>query len=787
MAKSNFIVRGGLDMSSVTKGLQQSQKQFTSFQSSISKSMGFVKTALAGIALGSIVKESLAAASTLESAMMGLTSIVSGQGRDVEKAKGFIQSYVKDGLVPLADAVTAYKTLAMRGYSDGQIETIMNRLKDSAAFGRQSSLTLGEAVKSATEGLKNENSILVDNAGVTKNVSKMWEDYAKSIGKGANSLTLAEKRQAEVNGILKETQFQVGDAAKYANTYQGRISALNKTLTDIKVNLGNAFMPIANIIIPILQSLGNKLASITGNIAAFSQALFGKALVASTNNTTETTEAIEQAGDAAKEAGKKASKAIAPFDELIKIGSGENGAGSGSSSATTTNTTGTPSQEAADNTNNFTSAAEKLKAALEPVTDALGNLWSAVIPFAKSVGKGFLDFVGQLKDIGSEALSGWIPGGINAIASGLNKIDPRMSESIGSGLGKIALAFGGFKIITGLGEWFAGVGKGLVAFGGGLQNVIALNPVMFVALFYDELDAIQKAIYDALPKWARDIWEGVWGAVLQMLKDVFRFDRTLALADEALNHFRDAFSGKDDFMWRIGRDIMLGLLKGLLLPFSLILEPINNFFASLIKAICDVFGIKSPAKKMMPYGKNIMLGLINGFKQGWSDTWKSLSVWLSSIPSKIFDAIGSLYDAGKNLVKSLISGLKSIAIPGLEVPVYSGSISPGGKSHSSGVGEFATGGFPDTGSLFVANEAGPELVGRIGGKTAVANQDQITQGIAAAVSSAMSEETALMRQQNELLRAILAKTGINTKDIFKAVASENDTFIKKTGRSAFAH
>ena len=33
-----------------------------------------------------------------------------------------------------------------------------------------------------TEGLKNENSILVDNAGVTKNVAKMWEDYAKAIG-----------------------------------------------------------------------------------------------------------------------------------------------------------------------------------------------------------------------------------------------------------------------------------------------------------------------------------------------------------------------------------------------------------------------------------------------------------------------------------------------------------------------------------------------------------------------------------------------------------------------------
>lgn len=50
---------------------------------------------------------------------------------------------------------------------------------------------------------------------------------------------------------------------------------------------------------------------------------------------------------------------------------------------------------------------------------------------------------------------------------------------------------------------------------------------------------------------------------------------------------------------------------------------------------------------------------------------------------------------------------------------------------------YAGGGFPATGEMFIAREAGPELVGRIGGKTAVANNDQITQGIASAVYSAM--------------------------------------------------
>lgn len=42
---------------------------------------------------------------------------------------------------------------------------------------------------------------------------------------------------------------------------------------------------------------------------------------------------------------------------------------------------------------------------------------------------------------------------------------------------------------------------------------------------------------------------------------------------------------------------------------------------------------------------------------------------------------------------------------------------------------FATGGYPNEGQLFIANEAGAELVGNIGGRTAVANNDMIVQAI----------------------------------------------------------
>lgn len=52
---------------------------------------------------------------------------------------------------------------------------------------------------------------------------------------------------------------------------------------------------------------------------------------------------------------------------------------------------------------------------------------------------------------------------------------------------------------------------------------------------------------------------------------------------------------------------------------------------------------------------------------------------------------------------------------------------------------YAEGGFPQAGELFVAREAGAEMVGRIGNQTAVANNDQITTAITNALITALSE------------------------------------------------
>lgn len=189
------------------------------------------------------IAQSVAAHTREVAAFTGLRSIVIGTGKDYDKARQFVQSFTEDGLIAQTKAAEALKNLLQRGFTLDQAIDMLHRFKDAAAFGRQASLDMGQAVASATEGIKNENSILVDNAGITKNVSQMWKEYAQQIGKGVNSLTLAEKRTAEYNGIMQESRHQVGDAAKLAGQLGGELSKAGQATERAAAALGKAWAP----------------------------------------------------------------------------------------------------------------------------------------------------------------------------------------------------------------------------------------------------------------------------------------------------------------------------------------------------------------------------------------------------------------------------------------------------------------------------------------------------------------------------------------------------------------
>lgn len=120
----------------------------------------------------------------------------------------------------------------------------------------------------------------------------------------------------------------------------------------------------------------------------------------------------------------------------------------------------------------------------------------------------------------------------------------------------------------------------------------------------------------------------------------------------------------------------------------------------------------------------------------------------AKVPSKFGEGIESNKTGANAKTKSFLSEVygtvSNYKLPTLKIPVTVDTSGLGGLKLSGTLGglsgiiqAYAAGGFPDTGQLFLARESGPEMVGRIGTRTAVANNDQISSAIAAAVAPAI--------------------------------------------------
>lgn len=218
------------------------------FSSRLQSSLGAIAgaTIAAGLALDRLtgfMGGTLDAANKSQSALIGLNTVAKAFKSNTDDATKAAQALAEDGLMTVGDAATGLKNLLASGFSLNQAITLMKRFKDSAAFGRQSALSFGDAVTSATQGIKNGNSILVDNAGVTKNLSMILEEAGFSAQDLMRATTDASVRQALFNGILKETNPQLGDAERLTQTFAGKQAMAAAQTTILKQQIGEALMP----------------------------------------------------------------------------------------------------------------------------------------------------------------------------------------------------------------------------------------------------------------------------------------------------------------------------------------------------------------------------------------------------------------------------------------------------------------------------------------------------------------------------------------------------------------
>lgn len=203
-----------------------------------------------------------------------------------------------------------------------------------------------------------------------------------------------------------------------------------------------------------------------------------------------------------------------------------------------------------------------------------------------------------------------------------------------------------------------------------------------------------------------------------------------------------------------------------------IITPLGEYFTGLATLIYDNW-----ISPVLTWFGELGTGIVTAMSDaatGLQTAWQTVCDWFDT---NVTTPLSNLFT---NAINGIIDGLNALitAFNGVQIVIGSFSIPKKtfmGKTIFPGwtfpgkvidlpdiptiprIGTYAEGGFPAVGQLFIANEAGPEMVGTMGGRNAVANSDQIVEGIASGVEAGMSQQEALLREQNNLLRQILAK------------------------------
>ncbi len=319
--KSNFIVRGGADFSGIKREMQKTQATMANFQARMSKTMSTVGKILGTLAVGKLIKDSTAVAMSVESSM---DNINRNMGNSAKAFQNWVNTQSKALGMAKADAYKYGSTFSnlLRSFQKDSTETANSTqelMKAAAIISSKTGRTYDDTANRIRSGMLGTTEAIED-LGVYANISMIQstEAFKKFAGnKSWAQLDFQTQQQIRLAAIMEQTYARYGDTlADTTTTIQNQFVA---SLKNAQLSLGQAFLPVYNVILPALTRMADALGAVINKIAQFSQALFGKANVGASQNTEEQTTAVEGLGDAAEKTGKQAKKAkssLAGFDEL---------------------------------------------------------------------------------------------------------------------------------------------------------------------------------------------------------------------------------------------------------------------------------------------------------------------------------------------------------------------------------------------------------------------------------------------------------------------------------------
>lgn len=553
-------------------------------------------------------------------------------------------------------------------------------------------------------------------------------------------------------GVNNLVQYSAALNSTDAAAANATMSEYASTLLQVKNSVGAAVMPALAALLPVINTIASAFITAANAVNQFFQALRGQStFTKAKKNTVDYAKSLKSASGAAKEL----QKTLLGFDEINRLNDENKGGGGGAVGADYSDMF-----EEAQISEKAQKFAEVLTRIQEFVTSAYGILTSALGMFVIGA---ILTFSGANILLGL----GLMAAGAYLFAKEIAANWDEMTEKVKDTIEKIMIAVGAGVLVVGVILAFSGANIPL-----GIGLILTGAAVLGAAAKLD-WERMKKQLQGTLGKILAAVSAGllVLGCVLTFSGANLPLGIGLMIAGAAglagvvavnWDYIKDQLQGVFGKIAVIGSTLLLavGLVLvftgvGLPLGIALIIAGITGYGAvtaanwdsvnawltkawEKIKRSAESVGKIAIGSVLVFSGVGATVGLPM-LADGYSSIGKEFD-W-NTIPDKIkgvFDDIKAWWAV--SIVPWISDAKASIASifdfgSSTKLPAASNVVKP---KFSHTVGRFASGGFVTSGDLFMAREAGPEFVGSIGGRTAVANNDQIVEAVSDGVYRAMA-------------------------------------------------
>ena len=322
-----------------------------------------------------------------------------------------------------------------------------------------------------------------------------------------------------------------------------------------------------------------------------------------------------------------------------------------------------------------------------------------------------------------------------------------------------------------------------------------------------------KELFGGIAKWFADVFTGAWNGIKKAFSAVGSFftgvwnsiKNAFASAGKwfgdtfttAKKNATNAFSSVGTFFsdkWTGIKNTFSNVGSWFGEKFTAGWEKTKEAFANVGEFFTGVWNsIKGVFKSVSSFFSDVGWQAWRALKKEFSDVgsffsgvWFTIKSKFTDIGQKVGNAVGKAFATAINAVLSAAEKVINAPISAINALIKTVNKLPGvdiGKLDEItikklDVSQYAKGGSPETGSVFIAGERGAEIVASNGGHTQVANRDQIANSVALGMEVANEETVAELRKQNELLRIIADKdfspiTTISTDTITNALNRQN--------------